>query len=140
MIGKGSVNEISYHLNQMESHSNISVKRLVLHFIGGICATILLTLLLLSKFFDFQSSGNPLYLIYVSLGVFIILMFISILTPLKRMIPFILLLFTVLSGTILLYISIILPQYISDFGFLCGIAIFLVYLAIFCSLIYLHIS
>lgn len=140
MIGKESVDEIAYQLNQMAGHSNISVKKLVLHFIGGICATILFTLLLLSKFFDFQSSGNPLFLIYVSLGVVIILMFISILTPLKRMIPIILLLFTVLSGTILLYTSIILPQYISNFGFLCGIGIFLFYLTFFCFLIYLRLS
>jgi hypothetical protein len=67
-------------------------------------------------------------------------MFISILTPLKRMIPFILLVFTALSGAILLYIFIILPQYISDFGFLCGIGIFMIYLTIFCFLVYLRIS
>ena len=139
MIGKDSFNGISYQLNRMASHSNISVKKLVLYLMVGIFATILLTFQLVSKFFDFQSSGNPLFLIYVSLGVFIILMFISILTPLKRMIPVILLVLTVFSGAILLYISIILPQYISDFGFLCGISIFMIYLVIFCFLIYLRL-
>lgn len=132
--------KISHQINRMASHSNINVKKLVLYLMVGIFATILLTFQLLSKFFDFQSSGNPLFLIYVSLGVFIILMFISILTPLKRMIPLILLLFTALSGAILLYIFIILPQYISDIGFLCGSGIFMIYLAIFCFLIYLHLS
>jgi len=140
MIGKDSLNEISYQLNRMASHSNINVKKLVLYLMVGIFATILLTFQLLSKFFDFQSSGNPLFLIYVSLGVFIILMFISILTPLKRMIPFILLSLTLLSGAILLYIFMILPQYISDFGFLCGIGISMIYLAIFCFSIYLRLS
>jgi hypothetical protein len=47
MIGKESVDEIAYQLNQMAGHSNISVKKLVLHLMG---ATILFTLLLLSKF------------------------------------------------------------------------------------------
>ncbi|BDZ70527.1 hypothetical protein J2743_001796 [Methanobacterium petrolearium] len=70
MIGKDSINEISDSIDKMAKFSNITVKRLLFYIIWCLIFSVFIIIVLLSKFLDFQTSGNPLYLICVSLGVF----------------------------------------------------------------------
>jgi hypothetical protein len=140
MLGKDFIYRLSDSVNDLANVSNLSVKRFLFHLIWSIIISILIITSLFSKFFDFQTSRNPLYLIYGSLGVFYVLMLISIFTRVKKIFPLILLVLMIFSGLTIIYTYLFQTITISSLEYFYGIGTFLIYLIGFSLIVYLKKS